>query len=55
MTCLIPNPGSDEAIKMGCECPVMDNCHGRGFPRGNEQSFWINSDCPIHGEVKTNG
>lgn len=21
----IPNPGSDEAIKLGCKCPVLDN------------------------------
>ena len=27
----IPTPGSDEAIKMGCTCPVMDNAHGKGF------------------------
>lgn len=27
----IPTPGSDEAIKIGCTCPVMDNAHGKGF------------------------
>lgn len=21
----MPNPGSDEAVKLGCECPVIDN------------------------------
>jgi len=25
-----PNPGSDEAIKLGCKCPVLDNEHGAG-------------------------
>jgi len=44
----IPNPGSDEAIKMGCTCPVLDNCHGEGGePFGG---FWIDANCPIHGK-----
>jgi len=25
-----PNPGSPEAIKKGCTCPVLDNGHGKG-------------------------
>ena len=44
-----PNPGSDEAIKQGCRCAVLDNRHGKGafdFPDGQ---FWINEECPIHG------
>jgi hypothetical protein len=44
----IPNPGSDEAIKQGCICPVMDNAHGRGL--GNDL-FWINQKCPVHGGI----
>ena len=24
-----PNPGSPEAVKLGCICPVLDNCHGK--------------------------
>lgn len=24
-----PNPGSDEAVAMGCRCAVLDNGHGR--------------------------
>lgn len=46
---IIPNPGSDEALKQGCKCAVLDNCHGRGafdFPDGQ---FWITEDCPLHG------
>lgn len=43
-----PNPGSDEAIKAGCTCPVFDNHHGRGFLRGGAPVFWITSGCPIH-------
>ena len=42
-----PNPGSDEAIKQGCKCPVLDNAHGRGCDWG-EGIFWINELCPIH-------
>jgi hypothetical protein len=46
-----PNPGSNEAIALGCTCPVMDNGHGQGFPwPGTEgPSFWVNADCPVHG------
>lgn len=46
----IPNPGSNEAILLGCICPVEDNHHGEGFPWGEiENSFWINTECPLHG------
>jgi len=44
----IPNPGSPEAIKKGCTCPVMDNNGGRGL--GDMGFFWINSSCPLHGD-----
>lgn len=44
-----PNPGSDEAIKMGCKCPVLDNVRGQGIGDG---LFWINQKCPIHGSEK---
>jgi hypothetical protein len=44
-------PGSPEAIKIGCICPVEKNNEGagayiglKGFP-----VFWFNKDCPIHG------
>ena len=46
----IPTPGSDEAIKMGCTCPVMDNNHGTGFFWGNDLCFIYNADCPVHNE-----
>jgi len=38
------NPGSDDSIKAGCTCPVLDNNHGRG-----NGPFWHSEDCPIHG------
>jgi len=46
----IPNPGSDEAIKLGCKCSVLDNHHGEGFPysKNGEPCFWINGGCPLH-------
>jgi hypothetical protein len=37
------NPGSKEAQKLGCRCPVMDN---EEMPEGR---WWISADCPIHG------
>lgn len=50
-----PNPGSEDAIKQGCTCPVMDNFYGRGIPvkaeeGGVEVAFWMNGDCPLHGK-----
>ena len=39
-------PGSPEAVKKGCKCPVMDN---EEMP---EERKWVNADCPIHGKVK---
>lgn len=41
-----PNPGSNEAIKLGCTCPVLDNGHGKGA--WDSKSFWISEDCPLH-------
>ena len=46
-----PNPGSEEAIKMGCKCPVMDNGHGGGVYidlETMEPVFWISESCPVH-------
>jgi len=52
----IPTPGSDNAHKVGCTCPTLDNAHGQGFPwpredgRDPEQhpSYWINGLCVLH-------
>ena len=46
-----PNPGSDAAIKRGCTCPVMDNCHGRGA-YGMAGQYWITAGCPLHNPRK---
>ena len=45
-----PNPGSDEAIKQGCTCPVLDNEHGKGY-LGRKGIFVQFDDCPLHGGV----
>lgn len=42
------NPGSDEALDNGCECPIIDNGHGRGHMGTDE--YVINFDCPLHGK-----
>lgn len=46
-------PGSDQAVALGCECPRLDNARGRGAygTRGPKAIFVINGDCPIHGPV----
>jgi hypothetical protein len=47
-----PNPGSPEAIEKGCECPVIDNVHGRGsghYADDGSPLFWISGDCKLHG------
>lgn len=45
------NPGSAEAVKNGCTCPIMDNCRGRGIPagKGGEIVFYMSENCPLHG------
>jgi len=49
-TWTMPNPGSDEAVEMGCACPVLDNARGRGAwgTSGEDALFWISASCPIH-------
>jgi len=46
----IPNAGSDEAVDLGCTCPIMDNEYGKGY-MGMEDVFVFNTECPLHGEV----
>lgn len=42
------NPGSPEAVKLGCTCPVKDNRLGAGVD-GKGEIFWMTSGCPLHG------
>ena len=39
-------PGSNDAVAVGCKCPVMDNAE---MPEGKK---WVNGDCPLHGTGK---
>jgi|GEM_PF-6710494 len=45
-----PNPGSQEAVDLGCTCPRADNGYGRGvYTDGDgEPQFWIVVGCPVH-------
>jgi len=48
-----PNPGSREAIALGCKCPVLDNAHGRGYLGGVKDGsgktvFVFTVGCPVH-------
>lgn len=51
-----PNPGSKNAVALGCTCPVMDNHHGRGVPWPRDDgkdptehpSFYVTEGCPVH-------
>jgi len=45
-----PNPGSDEAVKRGCICPVEENLRGLGVGKDRMQTFFTKrTDCPLHG------
>lgn len=37
-------PGSDEAVKHGCGCAILDN---QEMP---DDRKWVNANCPIHGK-----
>jgi len=45
----LPNPGSKEAIKRGCTCPIIDNHKGAGI---TPTTFWVSVDCPLHSTVR---
>lgn len=42
------NPGSPEAVAQGCKCPVLDNCHGKGYLVPGSGMFVMSSACPLH-------
>jgi hypothetical protein len=44
---VLPSPGSDEALKAGCICAVIDNAHGRGY-MGQAGVFVYTVGCPVH-------
>lgn len=55
----IPNPGSGEAIKLGCKCPVIDNHNGLGYGGGlrfgddSRPTFVVSQRCKIHWKEPT--
>ena len=49
---LVAPPGSQEANKRGCKCPIIDNHYGDGIyidDKTGERQYIINESCPLHG------
>jgi hypothetical protein len=48
----LPNPGSAEALRRGCRCPVLDNNHGKWPPfpadEGRPAGWYLSVLCPVH-------
>lgn len=44
----VPNPGSGEAARLGCKCPVFDNNGGVRAPWPD--GWWINVTCTVHAD-----
>lgn len=44
------NPGSPEAVAVGCTCPVIDNRRGKGayLDADDTPLFWYSPECPVH-------
>jgi hypothetical protein len=40
---MVANPGSDEAVKKGCKCHVMNDHRGRGRVFSGE--LWVSEGC----------
>ncbi len=47
MSKMIPNPGSKEALRQNCRCPILDNEHGKGY-QFQMDVFVISENCPLH-------
>lgn len=52
----IPPPGSNEAVRIGCTCPQMDNAYGRGYMGGvtdtDGNTVYVYSiECTVHSLV----
>lgn len=44
-----PKPGTREAWKAGCVCPLMDNAYGKGYFGDGEKYGWVvTGGCPVH-------
>lgn len=42
-----PNPGSDDAVWLGCRCARMDNSYGKGY-MGISGVFVYSGACSLH-------
>jgi len=47
-----PNPGSEQALALGCLCPIMDNWRGRAAPYPPD-GWVIVQGCPVHAPERT--
>ena len=46
-----PKPGTREASDAGCRCPILDNCHGKGYFGDGEKYGWVvSSSCSLHAQ-----
>lgn len=43
----VPPPGSEEALKIGCKCPVLDNVNGKGYMHCADL-YVFSLECPLH-------
>lgn len=43
-----PNPGSNDAQRLGCNCPRSDNAFGAGLPYPGGPRFVVRDGCPLH-------
>lgn len=56
-----PDPGTGQAVGLGCTCPVTDNHNGDGYRGGNGLRwdeggrYVIYTDCPIHTSDRDRG
>jgi hypothetical protein len=50
----VPDPGSPEAVKLGCTCPIDDNQNEEGITTSEPITiFWVNGKCKLHGPETT--
>lgn len=51
----VPAPGSIEAGRQGCKCPIIDNHYGKGYMGGITDDtgmtlYALHEGCPLHGK-----
>jgi hypothetical protein len=48
----IPNPGSPEAVDLGCKCTAPQN-HDGEYPPLGAQGWWLHPQRPVHYDPQT--